>query len=335
MDFTNIEFNMNLRTEPLVHILLATYNGEKFIHEQIESIISQTHNNWRLVARDDGSLDNTLSILLEYSLKDNRIIVIDQKGLPTGSASGNFSKLLNYALTVESDYFALADQDDVWLPFKLQRHIEILEGLNCKTFPLLLHSDLKVVSDNLSPISESFIEFSNLKINESLMKQNLLTKNSVTGCTCIFNKSLINDSLPFPATIIMHDWWLALVAAYRGRIVFDDQASMLYRQHRLNSVGAKSFKLHTNLFKRHFWKKVFATQKEFKMLVKQIKALSEHLQKVCHADKQDAIAINSIVNNIEGSWLSKYRAYKYFRNTNDSVIYNFYLFLKIFLYRRD
>jgi len=221
----------------LLEILMAAYNSEHFIGEQIESILNQTYKDWILIIRDDGSSDSTWEIAQKYALQyPNRIKLI--KGENSGSAANNFFMLLNQA---NSDYVMFCDNDDVWLPDKIRKTMDKMcemERRLGKDKPILVHTDLSIVDAHLNVIADSF--FSYQKLNPSCNELNhLLVQNIVTGCTMMVNRSLVKKALPQPKYSVMHDWWLALVAAAFGEIGYVNEATILYRQHNSNVVGAK------------------------------------------------------------------------------------------------
>lgn len=221
----------------MITILLAVYNGEKYLSEQIDSILNQTVNDCKIIIRDDGSSDNSVNIIDEYLKKfPEQITAIG--GEPTGSAIGNFSELLK---NCDDDYIMFADQDDVWLPDKAQKSLDAMlnaENGNSGT-PVLVHGDLTVTDDKLNIIAKSFFEYQKIIPNDLLVNR-LLAQNYVTGCTVMINRALKNRALPIPKDAPMHDWWLALVAACFGKIVTLKSPLIYYRQHGDNQVGAKS-----------------------------------------------------------------------------------------------
>jgi glycosyltransferase involved in cell wall biosynthesis len=221
-----------------VRILMATYNGEKYIESQIKSIIEQTSKDWELWIRDDASSDNTIEIIQKYAEIDTRIKFINPTGERLG-VLGNFSKLLSFQH--ENLYFMFCDQDDIWVPEKIELSLTILnheEKIYGKKTPILIHTDLRMINSEDNIISKSF--FKNQKINKShpCPLSELIFENYVTGCTVLFNKSLLDVAMPLPKKIIMHDWWFALVAASMGRIVTSNEVTVNYRQHSNNVVGA-------------------------------------------------------------------------------------------------
>lgn len=220
-----------------VDILLATYNGEKYLPELIESIISQSYDNWNLIIRDDGSKDKTVDIINQYCKKyPNKIKFIEDVDKNIGVIQ-NFSRLMSYS---EADYIMFSDQDDIWLSDKIKMCLDKIsdeEAQNGKNFPLLVYTDLKVVDEKLNIISESFWKFKKIDPQKGSTLGTVLCHNVVTGCTIIFNKALKNLAKNIPEKVIMHDWWLTLLAICVGKISYIEKATILYRQHSNNTLG--------------------------------------------------------------------------------------------------
>lgn len=223
-----------------VDIVMAVYNGEKFVKEQIDSILAQDYQNFRLLVRDDHSQDGTLEIIKNYvKAYPNKIFLLPSSGKL--GVKGNFSALLEYA---KAPYIMLSDQDDIWLKDKVSKslkkmkELEASKGLDC---PLLIHADLKVVDAHLNLIDPSFWKFAHLKPAQSHQLNKLLTQNVVTGCTILINRPLLKLALPIPSETPMHDWWLALVASAFGYIESISEPLILYRQHGKNTLGAKKY----------------------------------------------------------------------------------------------
>ncbi len=226
---------------PSVDILLATYNGAAFVAEQIESIRGQTHDHWRVLARDDGSSDGTAGILERYAREwpDRFHLISDTDG--NLGYSGNFSRLLEHTT---ADYVALCDQDDIWLPDKLDRCIKALaelERAHGPTTPLLVHSDLRVVDRELNEISPSFWAYRGLDPRSGNDLNRVLAQNVATGCATVFNRSLRDVCTPIPDRAAAHDWWVALTATTLGATAHIAEPTVLYRQHGGNTIGARSF----------------------------------------------------------------------------------------------
>lgn len=220
----------------MVAVLLAVYNGEKYLKEQIESILSQSFTDFKIIIRDDGSSDESGLIIEEYCKNyPQKVFALDGKA--TGGAAKNFAALLE---ACDEDYIMFCDQDDVWLPDKIEKTLSAMKTAEDggKT-PVLVHTDLKVVDQKLNIISPSFFDFQQLKQDKVTLPR-LLVQNYVTGCTIMINRALKQKCGKIPDDCIMHDWWLALVAVLFGKLICLEEATMLYRQHSDNQVGAKA-----------------------------------------------------------------------------------------------
>lgn len=222
-----------------VEILLATYNGEKFIHEQLQSIAEQTWSDFRVTISDGGSTDGTLGIVKLWTERDQRFRLLPQVGRL--GVQENFSRLMGEA---QGDYLFFADQDDVWKKEKLSLFLakmEQLENEQGKEKPLLVHSDLEVVDEILEKISPSFWQFICLDPKGGNRFSRMLLQNTVTGAACLINRPLLELAHPIPKEAVMHDWWVALVACAFGAIGVVDETTVFYRQHGKNAVGAKPY----------------------------------------------------------------------------------------------
>ena len=221
-----------------IAILLSTYNGSKYLTDLLDSLINQSLLNIKIYISDDGSTDTTLQIIHHYLEKNKNIILIDNKS--NRGAFHNFMFLLN---SVDADYYLFSDQDDIWLKEKsltLVNRIVDLENYYIKT-PIVVHSELTVVDENLNLISNSFNKFSN--INQDLFKMNKLfymVTNSIVGCSMCINKYVKNVCFPINPNALMHDSWISLsVISNHGVIDFLPINLTLYRQHNSNVIGAK------------------------------------------------------------------------------------------------
>jgi rhamnosyltransferase len=254
-------------------IALATFNGAKFLVEQLESLLSQTESNWSLLIRDDGSTDGTLEIIQGYLIKDNRLELLESKG--SGSALTNFSALLVAAYEQGAEHVFCCDQDDVWKANKLELMLNRLKQLEGEgNTPSLVHHDLVVVNESLQPIANSFINAMQLRPSDQHNPQRLISRNEVTGCAMGCNRALLEIALPISNQAVMHDWWLALCAGYFGRLAFMPDKLVKYRQHGANTIGAKSFWHGLNPFTNWVagWRR---GDKEFISTVKQASAFKE------------------------------------------------------------
>ena len=228
--------------KPETFIILAAYNGADFLAGQLDSLIAQTETRWRLLIRDDASTDGTPDIIRGYMSKDERISLLDAGDDASRSALANFSILLQAAYDQGADYVFCCDQDDVWDPGKLEVMLARLKQLEGEgKLPSLVHHDLEVVDASLRPIAGSFVGMMQLNPSDEHRPQRLVSRNEVTGCAMACNRALLELALPISAQAVMHDWWLALCAAYFGRLAFVPRPLVKYRQHGRNTIGAKSF----------------------------------------------------------------------------------------------
>ena len=224
---------MSFDIQAEVGILLAAYNGEKYISKQIESLLAQTYSNWKLFIRDDGSNDQTVSIINEYAQNDKRISIIEDDGKNLGSCQ-NFAALLNLTRG-QFNYLMFCDQDDYWLPFKIDETLSYMQHLEIKykkEVPLLVYTNFKYADANLEEI-EAKKGFQTTKV-ANLSFAHLLAQNPAYGCTMMLNKALQDIVDPIPIQAENHDYWTALTASALGKIFYVNKPTILYRQHNNN-----------------------------------------------------------------------------------------------------
>ena len=219
----------------MIAILLATYNSGPYIKEQIDSILAQTYKEWKLVVRDDLSTDNTVEIIKEYIGRyPDKISILDNHG-ESKRAYLNFVELLK---NVESEYYMFCDHDDVWLPNKIELSIQRMKEVEKLDTPVVVHTDMKVVDQDLNVINDSFWRYSRLLPDHVTFKE-LALCSSVNGCTMLFNYKAREVALPHVAHATMHDMLVAQsTAANQGVVSAVKVPTVLYRQHVDNVVGA-------------------------------------------------------------------------------------------------
>ena len=216
--------------------MLSIYNGENYLQQQLDSLSHQSHKDLNVIARDDGSSDNSKKILTSYNVE----ILSSDKNI---GVKKSFSKLLGHALkSTNSNYFMFSDQDDIWYEKKIEKTMQKMKEMEHQypDKPILIHTDLEVVDENLQTIDKSFWHFGNIDPSSNAFNK-LLMQNTITGCTVMINRKLAELALPIPNEAIMHDWWLGLVASKFGKIAYVDEPLIKYRQHDKNSIGAKGF----------------------------------------------------------------------------------------------
>ena len=230
--------------DPGVLILMAAFNGERFIAEQIESIRQQTLSRWRLIVRDDGSSDNTRNIVRGFSRMDHRVRLVEDDPGRLGPA-GNFNRLMELSCHEPEPYIAFADQDDLWEVDKLNLQVQDMRRMEERygvDRPLLIHSDLKIVDENSVPVHRSFARFQHIPHPETQDLHTLLIQNVAVGNTILINRPLLDLAVPIPDAAHMHDWWLALCAAAFGALAYNPRQLVAYRIHSQNVTCPVGFR---------------------------------------------------------------------------------------------
>ena len=218
-----------------VNIVLSAYNGAKFLAEQIESIQKQTFTDWQLLIRDDGSTDETPQIIEQFVAADKRIKFINADKRENFGVIKNFFTLVKFEA---ADYYFFSDQDDVWLPNKMAIMLDEV-GKHDQAKPLMVYMDLSVVDQNLVVTQPSMIRSQSHHANTTLLAE--LTENTVTGGVAMINHALAEKWVDTD-DIVMHDWYLALLATATGKLVYIDKPGELYRQHDNNVLGARTLR---------------------------------------------------------------------------------------------
>ncbi len=224
------------RTANAIHIVCSVFNGETYLTEFIRSVQAQTVSNWMLWVRDDGSTDGSFSLLQAMAAADERVHLVDVAGKNLGVVA-SFNRVLQQ-VPGDARYIMFADQDDVWLPQKVEFTLSaMMLGEQHSNGPLLVHTDMQVVDARLNPIAESFWEYAHINPEATSLRR-LLSRNVVTGATMMINRALRERAGAIPANAAMHDWWMACVASAFGSLIAVTTPTMLYRQHGANVVGA-------------------------------------------------------------------------------------------------
>lgn len=230
-NMNEIDFHIE---KPKVSVLMSTYNGEKYIKEQIESILAQKGVQVSLYVRDDGSSDGTMEIVKMYEKNGKLTIIPAKKNLGPGKS---FMALLFKVSQIDTNnYIAFADQDDIWLPDKLKIAVERLQ--NIRESPALYGSN-RIIYKNGNQEGLLF----QLLLDNSLQRH--ISRNEISGCTMVMNRALVQEIVTHPCppeTVIdfrLHDGWIALVAILRGELIYDPNSYILYRIHKNNTVGIR------------------------------------------------------------------------------------------------
>lgn len=234
----------------MISIIMSTYNGSRFLEEQINSILLQEETAWKLYIFDDGSKDGTEELLRTFE-KEHPSKIRFIKNERNYGAKGNFFQGLRWVMENEeepSDYFSFADQDDVWDRDKLSKSLKKMKEIEGREgLPAAVFSDVRLTDSELHLLAPSYFKASGLKKDE-LHFSSLLMENKAIGGTLLINSSLArlqwkaeNREGGYPKRAKMHDWWFALMAVSLGRVGFLSEATESYRQHGGNVVGGEGF----------------------------------------------------------------------------------------------
>ena len=218
---------------------MATYNGEKYVTEQLDSLINQTYKNFKVIICDDCSTDNTMDILRKYESNYPNLFQVYQNEKNSTSAKYNFMDMM---IQYKDDYVMLCDQDDVWMPDKIEvtfKAMKDTEAIYGKDASILVHTDAVVTDSNLNKIDSSLKHMIGAPKQINSLKV-LCLQNHVTGCTLMYNKALAAHLLRPIGYFVMHDWLIAIIANCFGKIIYVDKSTLFYRQHSDNSMGAKN-----------------------------------------------------------------------------------------------
>lgn len=222
----------------MIDILLASYNGEKYIAEQIESLLAQDYTDFTIKICDDCSTDRTVDIIRHYAKRyPNKVkFTVNEKN--SGSPSNNFFALM---YSSNADYIMFCDQDDVWFDNKVSASLNKMKEREQelgKDVPLLLHTDLTVTDSGLKPVAKSMFAMQKLDYTRTAVNK-LAVQNIATGCTMMLNRALAERLTKAPVSVPVHDWWIALYTACCGKIIFLNEPTLYYRRHNTNVCGAQ------------------------------------------------------------------------------------------------
>lgn len=219
-----------------ISVVIATYNGELYIEQQLDSIIKQLGNNDEIIVSDDGSTDDTREIVSKYVNKDLRVRLVSGAGK---GVKKNFENGIKYASGM---YIFLSDQDDVWMENKIEKVMSTFYeyGATC-----VLH-DAVIVDKNLNLMQKSFFEYRNTKLGIV----NNIIKNSYIGCCMAFSRNLVGYILPIPNKIEMHDQWIGIISEYYGKNIILDEKLISYRRHDKNVSKMERHNVYTMLKNR-------------------------------------------------------------------------------------
>jgi glycosyltransferase involved in cell wall biosynthesis len=294
---------------PAIDILLAVYNGEKYLPAFLDSLLEQSQDNFRLVVSDNKSTDGTPAILRDYARRFMHGLVVLSVPPETVSAPRNFARVTQAA---EAPYIMYADADDVWRSDKVERSLSALKAMEVRygaETPLLVHSDLAVVDRNLKMLHPSYWSYQNIDPSRTHLSQ-LLIRNCVTGCTVMMNRTLLALIRPIPEAVPMHDYWCAVNAAAFGHIGAIAEPLIAYRQHGANDTGAAAWGAGFILRRLASLSSVRGPRSRFRAKAVQARLLLErHGDRLNSGDRKTAQAVATL---FEAGWLTRrWRIFRY------------------------
>lgn len=282
------ELSMNKKTT--VCILMSTYNGQKYIREQLDSLLLQEGVDVRIIIRDDGSKDNTVVILSEYAARYSNIIILAERNC---GAEESFNRLCRFALQNETtDYYAFCDQDDVWDVDKLDIAVGKLKEFDANK-PNLYFSNLRMVDENLTFMNDLY-ERDEVFTNRSKTLVQVFTY----GCTCVFNHTALEYYCRPERQFTFHDNWIYCICSYLGNVFYDSTGHIQYRQHGNNLSGShsKGLSLIISRIKRPFRGEL---GHDFETMAKQLLLFENEID-------SDDLPIIRHVSNYRNNFLSRF-----------------------------
>ncbi len=284
-------------------IALSVYNGERYLPDQLDSILRQTEQNFIIYIRDDGSTDGSNSIINKYSKNSHKIKLVTDSWGNIGSCK-SFEKILSQIDLEENGLIFLCDQDDVWDSDKIASYLKLYKKID-NNLPQLIYSDMHLLNDTTKS-DHTFYSIYPIDKNKLLnFSQNILcNQNYIPGCFSAFNSRLLKNALPFPSKTLTHDWWINLIASYTGEIHFIKESKGYYRIHSSNQIGLTNFNP----------KKIY---KNFKFSFEQVHSLSDRLKKL-------NLPISPVLSNYldildSNSFLTKINKYHKFNKSKLSL----------------
>lgn len=316
-------FLMENQLNTKIDVLLSVYNGEKYLKQLFESLENQSCRNFRLHIRNDGSTDSSDAILAE---------MLSQFGfesylLPDNEHIGVISSYNRLLAESSADYIMFCDQDDVWLPGKIAMTAKRMSEAEIEfgNIPLLIHTDLRVVDENLKLIADSFWKYQHLNSLKMCSLNRVLIHNSVTACAMMINRPLARLVGKIPASAIMHDWYLGIAAAAFGKIIPVEEATILYRQHSMNTLGGRNYNI-GSILQQAFSGRA-TVRRSIQKTISQSKLFLAHFESELMPQNLELITAWAEINNV--SWWRKWQIIIKNRFYKNGLFRNIALFLLV------
>lgn len=289
-----------MKKTPLVAILVATYNGETYLKEQLDSLLRQSYQNIKIYISDDNSCDATLEIVKLYQTRYTDKIFYSRNTNNLGFIK-NFENLL---LECREDYIALSDQDDIWHPDKLLKQMQAMQKIEelYKNRPLLVHSDLEIIDESSSKISSSYFKLRGYKLKEQKDLGHIVGPSGIMGNTILMNQELKKCVLPFPKELDVHDYWIGLKCELFGKRKTLFEPLVSYRIHQTNASNSQK-----KVYKEKSFLNIFNRDKMLPNLETKRKLFFQELI-LAVENKEDLRVLNAYNKylNFEGSRLGLY-----------------------------
>lgn len=290
---------------------MATYNGETYLQQQIDSIISCANQTCSLAicASDDNSTDRTFTILEEYSARYPGMFNLTQNTSGIPGYAENFKSALSLANDREVDYYFFSDQDDIWQPDKLTKMIALFGSISdASNRPILLYSDLLLVDSENQLLAKSHRRYEGFPHHNEHSHFNFLHQNIIPGCSMAFNKPLYELACPLPENLVIHDWWFALVAKFAGHIVYCNEPLVRYRQHTLNAIGAVQQSLLQRFLTGKIWKQLAMFPHHFNGALRQAEQLKQRIaqRQKTELSSEDTLILDYFLSLESSSLLTRF-----------------------------
>lgn len=280
-----------MNSQPLVSIALATYNGEAYLRQQLDSIFNQTYKNIEVIVVDDCSTDKTVEILNEYKQKHNLLYYINDYNL---GYVKNFEKAVSFCT---GEYIALSDQDDIWLENKVETLLNEIKNFT------MVCSDSAIIDQYGNVTNRSSNQYAGFSIPEfDNHKTTLIFRNFVTGCTSMFKRDLLANALPIPERMPYHDWWFAIIASRMNGINYITKQLTQYRIHSNNDTGLNTLLARTFRFILPKYKKTIVKDYEIRKKIPEI--LLKSNIKFDETEKQLITETYNYFNTVLNPWHS-------------------------------
>lgn len=262
-----------------VYILLATCQGAHFLDQLLISLRAQTDPDLVVLVSDDASTDRSAEIVMRHSADDSRVVMLEPCPHRIGIRK-NFGRLMVAALERGASLFALCDQDDVWMPTKIERLREAVQprsSPSASAQPVLAYADLRLIDEEGLELAPSHFRHAGADCVRTGVSPWLLAHNLIPGCTIVGNRALLELAVPLPPAIRHHDWWLLVLAAAAGKVVAVDAVLTAYRQHGANAIGAAGPWRRAWRFVIGFRSELHRAREQYTLALAQVDALVERV----------------------------------------------------------